>query len=359
VAIIQEARHVLDPNVLTLGFARRFAEYKRPNLLLFDRERFARILRDAERPIQIVLAGKAHPNDEGGKAMIQQIAAFSWREDVRGRIVFLEDYDMVLAQHLAAGVDVWINNPRRPAEACGTSGMKMLVNGGLNCSILDGWWPEAYSPEVGWAIGDEREHGGEHDEEDARALYTLLEQDIAKEFYDRDDGGIPRAWIARVRRSMTRLTAQFSSDKMVRDYVEQAYLPAADAYLRRAADGGRLAHDLVAWLARIDDEWRGLKCGRVTVHQADEQHHFEVQVMLGGLSPECVQVQLYADPAGDGPPMCVPMRRDGCLHGVVNGHLYRATVPAQRPAEHFTPRIVPYHPDAILPMESARIAWQR
>jgi starch phosphorylase len=240
-AIIQEARYVLDPNVLTLGFARRFAEYKRPNLLLCDRERFAAILRNAERPVQIVVAGKAHPNDEGGKAMIQQIAAFSWREDVRGRIVFLEDYDMVLAQHLAAGVDVWINNPRRPAEACGTSGMKMLVNGGLNCSILDGWWPEAYSAEVGWAIGGDREHGGEHDEEDAQGLYTLLEQEIAKEFYERDEAGIPRAWIARVRGSMTRLTTQFSSDRMVREYVEQAYLPAADAYRRRAADGGRLA----------------------------------------------------------------------------------------------------------------------
>ena len=133
------------------------------------------------------MAGKAHPNDDGGKAMIQQIVLFSWREDVRGRVVFLEDYDMVLAQHLAAGVDVWINNPRRPAEACGTSGMKMLVNGGLHCSTLDGWWPEAYSPEVGWAIGDESEFDGEHDWEDAESLYRLLEQDITKEFYDHDD----------------------------------------------------------------------------------------------------------------------------------------------------------------------------
>lgn len=357
-AMIQEARHVLDPNVLTLGFARRFAEYKRPNLLLLDPERFARILRSTEHPIQIVVAGKAHPNDEGGKAMIQQIVSFSWREDVRGRIVFLEDYDMVLAQHLAAGVDVWINNPRRPAEACGTSGMKMLVNGGLHCSILDGWWPEAYSPDVGWAIGSERDHGGEYDRDDAQALYALLEQDIAKEFYDRDDAGIPRAWIARVRGSMTRLTEQFSSDRMVREYVEHAYLPAAKAYMRRCSDGARGARELVSWLARIDEEWGGLRFGRVAVQQADQQWRFEVQVMLGGLSPDCVQVQVYADPAADSPRVCVPMQREGRMHGVVNGHIYRAAVPAERPAEHYTPRIVPHHPEAFVPMESARILWR-
>jgi len=350
-ATIQEARHVLDPNVLTLGFARRFAEYKRPNLLLFDRDRFARILRSAERPVQIVLAGKAHPNDDGGKAMIQQIIQYSWRDDVRGRIIFLEDYDMVLAQHLAAGVDVWINNPRRPAEACGTSGMKMLVNGGLHCSVLDGWWPEAYSPEVGWAIGDESELGGEHDWEDAESLYRLLEQDITKEFYDRDEAGIPRAWIARVRRSMTRLTEPFSSDRMVREYVEQAYLPAAGAYLKRAADGGRLAQQLGEWWGRIDEEWPGVKFGRVTARQSD------VAVTLGGLDPESVRVQLYAEPESEGVPVCVTMQYAGKLSGIVNGHAYRGSVSAQRPVEHYTPRIVSYHPDAFLPMEGTRIVW--
>jgi len=353
---VHEARHVLDPNVLTLGFARRFAEYKRPNLLLADRERFAAILRDAHRPVQIVIAGKADPNDDGGKAMIQQAAEFSWREDVRHRVVFLEDYDMVLAQHLAAGVDVWINNPRRPAEACGTSGMKMLVNGGLNCSILDGWWPEAYSPEVGWAIGGDREHGGAHDYDDARALYSLLELEIVPEFYDRDEMGIPRRWIARVRNSMARLTAPFSSDRMVREYVEQAYLPAARAYLARS-ENVQLAKDLECWLARLHEQWQGIRFVRVAVHRADDQWHFEVQAVLGDLEPDAVQVQLYADPAEGGPAVCVPMQRNGKLHGIVNGHVYRAIVPAQRPAEHFTPRIVPYHPSAFVPMESTRVLW--
>ncbi|MGO8751830.1 MAG: alpha-glucan family phosphorylase [Thermoguttaceae bacterium] len=357
-AAIQEARHVLDPNVLTLGFARRFAEYKRPNLLLFDRERFAGILRKADRPVQIIVAGKAHPNDEGGKAMIQQMAQFSWRDDVRGRVIFLEDYDMVLAQNFAAGVDVWINNPRRPAEACGTSGMKMLVNGGLNCSILDGWWPEAYSPEVGWAIGGEREHHGEGDGDDARALYALLENQIAPEFYDRDAAGIPRAWIARVRNSMARLTEPFSSDRMVREYVERAYLPAARSYLRRSSAGAQLAAALENWQARIDDEWQCLRFGRVAVQETEEQWHFEVQVILGGLGPDCVQVQLYADPLAGSPPVCVPMQCEGRMHGVVNGYIYRAAVPAQRPAAHFTPRIVPHHPEAFVPLESTRTVWQ-
>ncbi|HWT83802.1 MAG TPA: DUF3417 domain-containing protein, partial [Candidatus Methylomirabilis sp.] len=244
-----------------------------------------------------------------------------------------------------------------PAEACGTSGMKMLVNGGLPCSILDGWWPEAYSPEVGWAIGGEREHGGEYDMDDAQVLYMLLEHDIAKEFYDRDEAGIPRAWITRVRHSMTCLTEQFSSDRMVREYVAQAYLPAARAYLRRASDHARLAGELISWLAKIDEEWQGLKFGRVTVHQSDHQLLFEVQVLLGGLSPDCVQVQLYADPDGGGQPVCVSMQREGRIHGVVNGHIYRTAVSAQRPAEHFTPRIVPHHPEAFIPMEGMRILW--
>ena len=356
-AMIQEARHILDPNALTLGFARRFAEYKRPNLLLSDRERFTRILRNAERPVQIIVAGKAHPNDDGGKAMIQQMVLFSWREEVRGRVVFLEDYDMVLAQHFAAGVDVWVNNPRRPAEACGTSGMKMLVNGGLHCSILDGWWPEAYSPEVGWAIDGEREHHGEGDADDAAALYALLEERIAPEFYDRDESGIPRAWIARVRNSMTRLTEQFSSDRMVREYVEQAYLPAARAFLRRCSGNAGSASELESWLAKIDDEWPSLRFGRLTVREAGDQWRFEVQVILGGLSPDCVRVQLYADAAGDGPPICVTMRREEPMHGVVNGHIYRGAVSAQRPAGDFTPRIVPYHPEAFVPMETTRAVW--
>ncbi len=231
--------------------------------------------------MQIVVAGKSHPDDNGGKAMVQQMALFARRDDVRDHVVFLEDYDMVLAQHFAAGVDVWINNPRRPAEACGTSGMKMLVNGGLHCSTLDGWWDEAYTPEVGWEIGGTREHSGEHDHDDACALYDLLEHAIAPEFYDRDHLGIPRAWIHRVRASMTQLTEQFSSDRMVREYVEQAYLPAARAFLRRAADGARLAREIEAWSASQDEQWQGVRFGRMFVREVEQQWQFEIEAYLG------------------------------------------------------------------------------
>ena len=358
-AAIQKARRVLDPNCITLGFARRFATYKRPNLLLDDLERFVRILRNVDRPVQIVLAGKAHPDDNGGKAMVQKIVQFARRDDVREHVVFLEDYDMVLAQHFAAGVDVWINNPRRPAEACGTSGMKMLVNGGLHCSILDGWWDEAYSPEVGWEFGGTREHSGEYDHEDACALYDLLEHEIAPEFYDRDQLGVPRKWLCRMRASMTRLTEQFSSDRMVREYVEQAYLPAARAFLRRAADGACLGRELEAWSAQQDREWHGVRFGRMFVREAEQRWHFEVEAYLGEICPDFVQVQLYAEAAGPEPAACVATERSGIIHGAVNGFLYRGSVPAHRPAEHYTPRIVSCHREAFVPQEAAHISWRK
>jgi starch phosphorylase len=353
------ARHRLDPNVLTLGFARRFTGYKRPDLILRDEARLARLLTDPDRPAQLVMAGKAHPNDEEGKAVVQRVARFAWRGDVRDRVVFLEDYDMVLAQHLAGGVDVWLNNPRRPAEACGTSGMKMLVNGGLNCSSLDGWWDEAFSPEVGWAIGDAAEHGPEDDGRDAEALYRLLEGEIVPEFYDRDAEGVPRAWIRRVRASMARLTARFSSDRMVQEYVEGSYLPAAAAYRRRAAEGGRLARDLEGWVAALEDGWPGVRFGRVTVQAAGDAWDITVQAYLAELPPDAVEVQLYAEEAGGHPRTLLAMERTGPIHGAVNGHAYRARAPADRPASHYTPRIVPRHPEARVPAECGRILWWR
>ena len=262
--------------------------------------------------MQIVVAGKAHPDDNGGKAMVQRMVQFARRDDVREHVVFLEDYDMVLAQHFAAGVDVWINNPRRPAEACGTSGMKMLVNGGLNCSILDGWWDEAYTPRG--RLGDRR-HAASIPASTItttpRRSTICLEHAIAPEFYDRDHLGVPRAWIRRVRASMTQLTEQFSSDRMVREYVEQAYLPAARAFLRRAADGARLARELEAWSALLDEQWPGVRFGRMFVHEAEQQWQFEIEAYLGEVCADSVQVQLYAEAAGAEPAACVTIERCG------------------------------------------------
>ncbi len=234
---VEEARHLFDPNALTLGFARRFAAYKRPNLLLHDPERLLRILNNAQRPVQIIIAGKAHPADRAGQDLIQQWIRFIRRTEARPRVIFLSDYDMQLTEQLVQGVDVWINTPRRPWEACGTSGMKALVNGGLNLSVLDGWWAEAYRPDVGWALGDGRDHNDDpaSDAAEADELYDRLERDVVPEFYARDETGIPIGWVARMRESMARLTPYFSADRAVREYTEQHYLPAAEAYRARAA----------------------------------------------------------------------------------------------------------------------------
>src|SRR5581483_10196165 len=221
-----------------LGFARRFATYKRPNLLLHDRERLLRLLANPERPVQLIIAGKAHPEDRAGQALIHEWINFIRQPETRPHIIFLSDYDMLLTERLVQGVDVWINTPRRPWEASGTSGMKVLVNGGINLSELDGWWAEAFMPEVGWALGDGREHGDDPawDAVEADALYNLLEREVIPEFYTRDQSGIPTAWVKRMRESMARLTPGFSADRTVREYTEQLYLPAAAAYRTRAAD---------------------------------------------------------------------------------------------------------------------------
>jgi len=236
---IDEAERVFEPDTLTLGFARRFATYKRPNLLLHDPDRLLAILTNRARPVQLVIAGKAHPHDAQGHQMIRQWIEFIRHTPARSRVVFLSDYDMRMTEHLVRGVDVWLNTPRRPWEACGTSGMKVLVNGGLNLSELDGWWAEAYTPAVGWAPGDGREHGDDAawDAAEAEQLYSVLEQQVIPEFYNRDDAGVPLAWIHRMRESMALLTPAFSATRRVREYTEKHYVPLAAAYLRRNSHG--------------------------------------------------------------------------------------------------------------------------
>ena len=249
---VEAAKHLFDPNALTLGFARRFATYKRPNLLLHDPERLLRLLTNRERPVQLILAGKAHPADQAGQTLIQEWIHFIWRPEARSQVIFLSDYDMLLTEHLVQGVDVWINTPRRPWEACGTSGMKVLVNGGINLSELDGWWAEAFTPEVGWALGDGQEHGDDPawDGAEAQALYDLLERKVIPEFYTRDKKGIPTDWVSRMRESMARLTPHFSANRSVREYTEKHYIPAAGAYHRRVADKGALGRRVVHWHMR-------------------------------------------------------------------------------------------------------------
>lgn len=221
---------IFNPNVLTLGFARRFVTYKRPTLLVQDEERLIRILTNQEKPVQLLIAGKAPPYDESGKALIREWVQFILLHKLYKHVVFISDYDRLLPENMVQGVDVWLNTPRRPWEACGTSGMKVLVNGGVNLSELDGWWAEAYTTEVGWAIGDMQEHGEdpEWDTAEASALYTILEQQVVPDFYTRNQKDIPEKWIEKMRHSMAVLTPQFSANRTVREYTKKYYLPAAE-----------------------------------------------------------------------------------------------------------------------------------
>jgi glycogen phosphorylase len=356
--IIELVDQVLDPNILTLGFARRFTAYKRPNLLLRDSERFIRLLTHPERPVQIIIAGKAHPADNEGKYFIQEWAQFATRPEIRKHVVFLEDYDITLAQEMVQGVDVWINTPRRPWEASGTSGMKVLANGGLNLSELDGWWAEAYTPEVGWALGDGKEHSEpEWDAVEAEQLYSILENEIVPMFYDRDAAGIPRAWVARMRASMSRLAPQFSTNRMAREYIQKLYLPAAAAFQHRTAQGGQVAKDLRRWDEQLRRHWHELHWGNFVVSEHKGGWKFEVQVYLGEVSPDFVQVQVYADPVEMDTSVCEIMQRHTSIPGTVNGYLYIGSVSTTRPNTDFTPRIVASHPDALTPTENNLILW--
>jgi starch phosphorylase len=344
-----------------LGFARRFATYKRPNLLLHDRDRLVRILTNRERPVQLILAGKAHPQDYAGQAMIREWHEFIHRADVYGHVVFLSDYDMLLTQQLVQGVDVWINTPRRPWEASGTSGMKAVVNGGLNLSTLDGWWAEAYSPEVGWAIGDGQEHGDDPawDARDAEALYDCLEREVVPQFYNRDRQGVPPEWVMKMCESIAHLAPYFSSSRAVREYTECYYLRAAAAYQRRAEDGGKFGAELLQWQREIAAHWSHLRFGLVTVHHRDDHYEFEAQVYLNELNPDFVRVELYADAKEGGDTIRQTMDRTHPLIGAGNAYVYSATVSANRSAEDYTPRVVPFKEGAFLPLEAAQILWQK
>jgi starch phosphorylase len=356
---LAQAALVLDENILTLGFARRFATYKRPNLLLHDPARLLNILTNPERPVQLVLAGKAHPQDAEGQQMIAQWFEFARRPEVRSRVVFLSDYDVLIAEHLVQGVDVWVNTPRRPWEASGTSGMKVLVNGGLNLSELDGWWAEAYSPEVGWAIGDGREHGDDPswDAAEAESLYAVLEREVIPEFYARDEHGIPRGWVARMRESMARLTPAFSANRAVRQYTEEHYLSAAAAFRERAENRGLVGADLVAWQAELAKHWSALRFGSATAEQQGEQYVFHVQVFLDGIDPDAVSVELCAEAQKDGDPIALAMNRGERLAEAASAFTYSASVPTGRPAADYTPRLIPRHVGALVPLEAPFILW--
>ena len=353
----RSAEQVLDPGILTLGFARRFAAYKRANLFMHDPDRLRRLLLDPQRPIQLVIAGKAHPHDQEGKLLLQQVFRFAQAEDVRHRIVVLEDYDMRVTGRMVQGVDVWLNTPRRPLEASGTSGMKVLPNGGLNLSVLDGWWAEAYDPAVGWAFGSEVE--GVSDEEqdalDSVQFYETLEREVIPLYYDRGSDGIPHRWMAKVKQSMQTLCPRYNTNRMVREYMEQYYLPAARRYRALTAENLARAKRLAEWKATVRKHWAEVRIEQTSVQQESGGFRFQTRVHLGMLKPEHVAVQLYAEPLVGSSPEIVPMALKSAENAACR---YETVVPAHRPPGDFTVRLLPYHPDANQPLDVPLMLWE-
>ena len=357
---VEIVKQAFDPDTLTLCFARRFVPYKRPNLLLQDPERFIRLLTNTERPVQLIIAGKAPPFDEPGKALIQQWIQFIHQNNLYNHIAFLSDYDVLLAEQLVQGADVWINTPRRPWEACGTSGMKVLVNGGINVSELDGWWAEAFTPEVGWALGDELEHGDDPDwdRKEAEALYNILEKEVIPEFYTRNDKGIPTQWIQRMRSSMAILTPRFSANRTVREYTEAYYLPAAKSYLQRAAEKGSTGTRIDAVHNDLKNKWKDIKFGEVQMENIDKGYLFHVPIQLNGISPDLLLMELYADGLNGDTPVKIKMEPD-LNSGNKGENIFHVQFTSSRQASDFTARIIPVYEGISVPLEDNLILWQR
>ncbi|MBL3556910.1 MULTISPECIES: alpha-glucan family phosphorylase [Marinobacter] len=349
---------LLDNETLTLGFARRFTEYKRPGLLLKEQQRLLRLLGSRDTPVQIVLAGKAHPYDRPGKDMIRQWKTFSRRPDVEGKVVFIEDYDLGVASQLIQGVDVWLNCPQHPWEACGTSGMKVLVNGGLNLSQYDGWWAEAWNQDVGWAIRpgatfEELCNSNDHDLSDARELYDLLERDVIPAFYNVDEQGIPRDWLQRIRASMDQLTAVYSANRMVREYVEGFYLPMVKQGKQR--NPATLAA-MVTEHQEINRHWPRLRFSAINVSETGGNQTYTAEAYLDGIEESRIAMELVAEASDWGPRTVVEMPMKHPLAGSAHSYLYECTVPA-RPEGHYTPRLRVKDDRLNLPLENPAVLW--
>lgn len=366
------ADEVLDPEALTIGFARRFATYKRATLIFKDLERLNALLNDKSRPVQLIFAGKAHPRDTGGKDLIAQIQQFARRPEFRRRIVFIEDYDMNIARTFVQGVDVWLNNPRRPLEASGTSGMKICGNGGLNLSILDGWWVEGYQGDNGFAIGAGEEYTDTEYQDlvESRALYDMLEKEIVPVFYTRGNDGLPRGWLKYMKRSIGTLTPVFNTNRMVEEYVRKCYMPSTHRYLELSADGFRNAAELAAWRKRLLRDWGQVRVESVEAHGADPMHvgfdlDVTVRVQLGQLNPDEVEVQLFhglLDSLGEiSEPQTVAVGANILPEPSRNGDtawLFRGRIPCRASGQFgYCVRVLPKHASLPNPFEPGLVTW--
>lgn len=366
-AEIARADEVLDPEALTIGFARRFATYKRGTLLFRDLDRLASIINHKDRPVQIIFAGKAHPKDHGGKELIAEILHTARRPELRRRVVFLEDYDMNVARYLVTGVDVWLNNPRRPLEASGTSGMKVSVNGGLNLSILDGWWCEGYHQDNGWAIGAGEEYTDltYQDDVESRAIYDLLEQEIVPQFYTRTSDGLPRGWLRMMKRALSTLCPYFNTNRMVQEYVEKCYWPSTQRFTLLESDHLKKAHELADWRRKVGHGWPQVWVESVESRGSDPlevggQLEVKARVHLGQLAPDEVEVQLFhgvVDSFGEIPePRTVAMSHNGVHDGSI--WLFTGAIPCRSSGQHgFAVRVLPKHAALPNPFEPGLIVW--
>ena len=377
------AEEVLDPEALTIGFARRFASYKRGNLLLKDPERFIRLLNKSEKPVQIIYAGKAHPNDEQGKEIIRQLIHFAARNDVRRRLVFLEDYNIDIARYLIQGVDIWLNNPRVPMEASGTSGMKAAVNGALNVSTLDGWWCEGYTLNGGWVIGagetyDDYDY---QDKVESEAIFNLFENEIVPLFYTRSADNLPRAWIHRMKNSIKWIAPRFNTHRMVAEYAGRFYKPAAQMWQSFAESGMEKAKNIAAWKSKIRQEWNNIKIedvnvlvrngesavpldGNIVSLEVGAELQITANVRLGGLTPQDVSVQIYhgvVDSWGNINQGSVKHMENANTEQNVkeNLHQFSGTIKCARSGKcGFAIRVMPKHEDLVESFEPGLITWE-
>ncbi len=366
---ICNANQILDPEILTIGFARRFATYKRGALLFSDQERLKRLLNDTTRPVQFIFAGKAHPRDEGGRALIQEVYKFSRETGFENRVVFLEDYDSYIARRLLQGVDLWLNNPLRPLEASGTSGMKLAPNGGINLSVLDGWWREGYNGNNGWAIGPEIDNGTVEfqNDVDASSLYQLLENQIIPLYYAKPDGKLPLAWLQLMRESIRSVTPVFNTHRMVKEYAERLYIPAAKSHEGFSRDSCAAATQLSQWKAAIRKDWPQVRIQDVQVGNQDRQNisvgeslQLSARIHLGAVDPKHVRVEAYhgeADNGGIRNPTATVLDQSSQVDGDGN-YLYQGLVPASESGAYgFSVRVVPTHPRLMQTHELRLITW--
>jgi starch phosphorylase len=366
---IARADEVLDPEALTIGFARRFATYKRGTLIFRNLERLAGILNNKERPVQIIFAGKAHPRDHGGKELIAEIVHVCRRPEFRRRMVFIEDYDINVARFLSQGVDVWLNNPRRPLEASGTSGMKVCINGALNLSILDGWWCEGYSGDNGWAIGAGEEYSDNdrtyQDDIESRTIYDLLEQEIVPLYYTRTADGLPRGWINYMKNTIKTICPVFNTHRMVEQYTRTCYMPSAERYAHLAGDNLKSAADLSLWRRRLTRDWNLIRVETVEADGKDAMHvgaemQVQARINLGSLTPDDVEVQLFhgiIDNADTIPePSTVAMATNGEHAGAT--WLFKGKIRCQASGHYgYAVRVLPRHANLGNPFEPGLVCW--